>query len=362
MLPRRDTEEIEPLAFPVHKIRSTPTPPPAGANLNGNGFKRKMRFPDHKSPPIHAAMAAPPPYVLPKPVHQGQENRHRTKVLLVHLDSPGQFYVRVDSAQKNFHTLTQQLDSHFSGHTMGTRLDPSDVLPDAMCAVWLNHWNRCKIVRLDKNDVVRVRLIDIGQTISVDATQLFQLDQPRWLDDPPMALQCRLWGIRPAGHMTNWSGSSTDKMKDVVKLSSAFYLQVYCTQEEKAEDGTFQLIHYVRFYYEYLQPGGPLEFDQTLTGCLNDELFKNGLALRQSMAVTVQPSPKRWLPSIALPPELEAIPSWIDEDGHIYIQRIPGPTNHLELISQLLNWHYAKSTPTLADLEHWDKDEPCVAR
>lgn len=98
---------------------------------------------------------------------------------------------------------------------------------------------------------------------------------------PAMALHCRLWGIRPAGHATKWSGSSFDKLKDAIKRSSGLFVQVYFIQEEEIEDsGIFSSVHYVRFYYEYIRPGGPMEFDQTLTCCLNDDLLKDGLALR----------------------------------------------------------------------------------
>lgn len=182
------------------------------------------------------------------------------------------------------------------------------------------------------------------------------------METPALALECRLWGVRPAGHMTKWSGSATDKMRKKIKKCSALFVQVYFVQEELDDTGLFQSVHYVRFYHEYIKPGGPLEFDQTLTGCLNDELLDRGLALRDPMLVTLQPSPKRWLPSVTLPPELEgARPIWMDDDGLLYFHRPIGPTNHVRVINTLINWHYEKSTPTPADLAHWVKDEPCIA-
>ena len=42
------------------------------------------------------------------------------------------------------------------------------------------------------------------------------------------------------------------------------------TYVEIGNTGIFQPVHFVRFFYEYIKPGGPLEFDQTLTGCFND--------------------------------------------------------------------------------------------
>lgn len=270
----------------------------------------------------------------------------------------------MESAQKTFLHLSQQLESHltYDVATADNRLHSTELAAGLICAVRLEQWNRCRIVRLNQDDTVVVRLLDFGRILTVSSNQLFRLDQPHWTAIPATALHCRLWGVRPAGHVSSWSRSSSDKMADSVKLSSSLYIQMYLVEEEESQDGTFQSIHYVRFYYEYLKPGGPLEFDQILTECLNDRLLDSGLALRQQMAVTYQPTPKRWLPSLVLPPELEAIPVLIDNEGLLYIQRQPGPFNHLELITRLLNWHYAKSSPTMKDSSHWEKDEPCVAR
>ncbi|KAI9549848.1 hypothetical protein GHT06_004542 [Daphnia sinensis] len=359
----------------LHKIRTIPTPPPPGAMAT----KRK-RFPAKDWVPTVVNPSAksrstlsmkstvedvPAPIVLPIALSQGQENRHRTKIITTHLNSTGDFYVRVESAQKTYLNLVQQLDSHFSmSSELLEKLEPVDRMTlGQVCAVKLDgQWNRCRVVGTVDDETTSVHLMDVGKT--VNATQLYRLEQPRWMATPVLALHCRLWGIRPAGHATKWSGSSFDKMKEAIKMSSALFVQVYFTQEEEMEDsGTFASVHYVRFYYEYIQPGGPMEFDQTLTCCLNDQLLEQGLALRDPMPVTVQPSPKRWLPSVPLPPELEnAIPIWLDDEGFIYFHRPHGPTNHVKVINKLLEWHYGKSTPTANDLAHWIKDETCVVQ
>jgi hypothetical protein len=78
------------------------------------------------------------------------------------------------------------------------------------------------------------------------------------------------------------------------------------------------------------------------------------------MLGTIQPTPLRWLRSVSLLPEMNAMHIWIDEDGFIYIQRPIGPSNHVAAIDKLLSWHYEKSEPTATDLAHWVKYEPCV--
>lgn len=48
-------------------------------------------------------------------------------------------------------------------------------------------------------------------------------------------------------------------------------------------------------------------------------LLADSFTIRQSMPVMVQPSPKRWLPSLSLPPKLNAIPSCFYDDTNIFI-------------------------------------------
>ena len=133
--------------------------------------------------------------------------------------------------------------------------------------------------------------------------------------------------------------------------------------KEIGDTAIFQPVNFVRFYYEYVEPGGTLEFEQILTKCINDQLVdgEKRLAFREKMLVTIQPTPLRWLPSDTLPPEMEkAMAIWIDEDGLIYIHRPIGLTNHVAAINKFLKWHYEKSEPTTTDMTHWVKDEPCV--
>ena len=343
------------MAWPTcaFKEKSSPTPPPPSVAV-----KRKKRFPASKL--SSNILPIPPPIVLPPAPYQGQENRHRTKVTIIHCGSPGDFTVRVDSGELSFNSLKQYFENQFVFNTYP--LEPPELEPGLVCAIQLEQWNRCQIIRVDSEESILIWLMDLGRKSTVARTQLFRMNQARWLTTPSMALQCRLWGVQPAGHPTNWSHSSIDRMKDVIKTSTAIFVQVYFIQEEETEEGFFIPIHFVRFFYEHLLPGGPLECDVKVTGCLNDELFEDGLALRQPMFVSVQPSPLRWLPSLSLLHQLEAIPIWITDDCYIYIHRVPGPSNHLDAIKKLLNWHYARSTPSLAELSHWEKDEPCVAK
>ena len=102
--------------------------------------------------------------------------------------------------------------------------------------------------------------------------------------------------------------------------------------------------------------------DQIVTGCVNDDLLDNGLALRKRMEVNVQPTVKCWRPSLILPPQLDAIPRWIDSEGFLYIQHLKSsPFCHVDVINKLINWYYTK-TPPEPDTICWEEHAPCVAR
>ena len=108
--------------------------------------------------------------------------------------------------------------------------------------------------------------------------------------------------------------------------------------------------------------GGMALCDQIVTGCVNDDLLDSGLALRKRMEVNVQPTVKCWRPSLILPPQLDAIPRWIDSEGFLYIQHLKSsPFCHVDVINKLINWYYTK-TPPEPDTICWEEHAPCVAR
>ena len=206
---------------------------------------------------------------------------------------------------------------------------------------------------------VQLKLIDVGSIVTLPFSNLYKLED-QWSVSAmtAMAFCCSLWGLRPAGHLTDWSGSSTDTLKDLV-TGRNLYFQTYHAQDE---------VYQVRLYYEYLELGGPLGFDQIKTDSVNDALMEAGLALKsppRSVPLTVQPimrSEWSWPICLTLPPELEAKVVWVSDDGRLYFHHRSGPSHHLEEISRLLNWYYAGSKADDGELEHWIVGEPCIAR
>ena len=333
-------------AVPVYKERIIQMPPPPTA-----GRFRGKRYPTTKTS-YKLADELPAPPVL-RPQHKGHENLRRTKVVVTFFESPGEFYVRLDREQETFRKMSEQLAQQLDSPEL---VPSSELAADLICAVKVEEkWNRCQIVRFNQQEA-EISLLDVGKSISVPLDTIYRLKELRGQKaTPPM--YCRLWGVGPAGHLTDWSSGSAELMAGSVNKAVSVYIQEYLKLlEEEDGNGSFREVRYVRFYHEFVLPG----CDQILTGCVNDDLLDKGLALRKPMEVNIQPMVKRWLPSLSLPPQLDAIPRWIDSDGFLYIQHVKeSPFYHLDVISKLLDWHF--STTTAPPPTDWEQSEPCVA-
>lgn len=166
----------------LHKIQTILLPPPPEVmGAKRKRFPAKDWVPSRIPPSIPAKTTVtdvPVPMVLPLALNHGQENRHRTKVMASQLNSTGDFYVRVESAQKTYLNLVQQLDTHFSiSSEMLEKLKPVAMTTGLVCAVQLDgHWHRGRIVGTVDGQM-SVHLMDVGKR--VNSTQLYRLDQPR---------------------------------------------------------------------------------------------------------------------------------------------------------------------------------------
>jgi hypothetical protein len=176
-----------------------------------------------------------------------EENRHRTKVILTDISSPGHFYVRTDEANKKLLHQTQQLRLYFESH-MSLPLDPEQVVVGLVCALELSpgDWNRCRVLHGKKTgpwqgvDKINVQLIDTGAVVTVTKNRLCYLDQP-WRDSPSLVMRCALWGLRPTGDAVKWPRKSTEEIHEMAKNATALYIQVYHVNDDT---------HYVRLYSE----------------------------------------------------------------------------------------------------------------
>ena len=142
-----------------------------------------QRFVKHavKPKPVPLPVYIPPP----PPIQEGQENHFRTKIIVSHLNSPGDFYLRLVENETIFNNMTSQLDLHFAKSSLLLeQLKPAEVKTVGLvCATNADgQWNRCLIVDIVDDKTVTVRLTDVGKMIKASCTQLFRLDSSRELN------------------------------------------------------------------------------------------------------------------------------------------------------------------------------------
>ena len=90
-------------------------------------------------------------------------------------------------------------------------------------------WYRCRVKEIPAMDGASaiVVLFDVGITIPmVRADQLHRLEN-RHVSEPDLSLHCRLWGVKPAGHLTQWSRTSLEKMMQMLKTAEKLFVQIY---------------------------------------------------------------------------------------------------------------------------------------
>ena len=305
----------------------------------------------------------------------GAKNHSMSRVFVAHVESPGEFYVRLESDQQTYVDMTQRLTARY-GSAGQQELDLLRVFllkPNIICVVYLEEeesWNRCRIIQTpaDPSSLVTVFLMDVGRTLSVELDRLFQLDQSQWIETPSLAWHCRLWGVRPTDHVTDWSCLSTELMLKLINQSTELFQQVYyiVQEEESNADGSFQTVHYVRLYSDCVCFDSSLNNNDLLMCSINDELLKSELVMRQTMLVTCQPSSMRWLSSAPLPPLSTADVIYVNDHGQIYMRRMEEASHHLKAIERLLNWHYNNMITDGGGRYrlpcHWKQNDPCVFR
>ena len=138
----------------------------------------------HSRLPSQLTVYLPPP----PPIHEGQENHFRTKIIVSCLNTPGNFYVRIDENEKIYDNMTLQLDLLFAKYSqleqLYKQLSTAEVKTVGLvCAINDDgHWNRCLVVEIVDDKTVTVRLMDVGKMIMASCTQLFRLDSSRELN------------------------------------------------------------------------------------------------------------------------------------------------------------------------------------
>ena len=86
-------------------------------------------------------------------------------------------------------------------------------------------WYRCKLETLNKHEA-SVLLVDVGSTVAVGGVQLRRLED-RFQEERSLVVRCSMWGLKPAGHVDKWSRTSHDRMTEMFKTASKFFIEIY---------------------------------------------------------------------------------------------------------------------------------------
>ena len=131
----------------------------------------------------------------------------KCEVYVSQVTSPGEFYVQLVSNETALNELLEKVDSLYSGlsETEKTLVEPRAGMP--CCAVQDKVWYRA-VVHDNTDAGVSVKFVDYGNTETVDAQQVKQLDGVLGRL-APFAFECCFAGLRPTG---GWSDDAADQL------------------------------------------------------------------------------------------------------------------------------------------------------
>ena len=131
-------------------------------------------------------------------------------VYIVHIENPDLFYVSLASTRNHVLDLHQNLEIY---HTLSSDLYtlycPKKNLP--CVALYSDTYYRALVLEICASEKVKVQLVDFGNTLIVNKTQL-RVIQDKFLELPIQAIPCRLADVAPLGKF------SWDKMVSILKF------------------------------------------------------------------------------------------------------------------------------------------------
>nr|XP_028582096.1 LOW QUALITY PROTEIN: RING finger protein 17 [Podarcis muralis] len=130
------------------------------------------------------------------------------QVRISHVVSPSKFYVHLMSSEQILKSLQEKMAATY----LESERETVEWKIDMNCAAYLhdlNQWQRGQIRRIVSESKLEVFLIDFGITKTVDIVSLRELEQ-NLKTQKPLAIECSLTDIRPAGGTEQWTGTACD--------------------------------------------------------------------------------------------------------------------------------------------------------
>ncbi|KAM6448641.1 RING finger protein 17 isoform 3-T5 [Liasis olivaceus] len=130
------------------------------------------------------------------------------QVQINHVVSPSKIFVHFTSSEKILKRLQEKM--------VATYFEPENKTVkwevDMNCAAYIcdqNQWQRGQILKIVSEKVVELFLIDLGIVKTMDITYLRELEQ-NLKSIRPLAVECSLTDIRPAGGTEQWTATACD--------------------------------------------------------------------------------------------------------------------------------------------------------
>ncbi|XP_060129818.1 RING finger protein 17 isoform X2 [Zootoca vivipara] len=130
------------------------------------------------------------------------------QVRISHVVSPSKFYVHLMSSEQILKSLQEKMAATY----LESERETVEWKTDMNCAAFvhdLNQWQRGQIRRIVSESKLEVFLIDFGITKTIDTVSLRELEQNLKMHKP-LAVECSLTDIRPAGGTEQWTGTACD--------------------------------------------------------------------------------------------------------------------------------------------------------
>ena len=180
-----------------------------------------------------------------------------------HFENPESFLVVIDSADKKTQKeVIKEIEN------CATRIPLENVEVGAICAVGEAKIRRGKILNINE-DIVEVLLVDFGDIVKCQKSELFELPQKLMTKLTFQTIHCRLIGLRPRFRMVTWPSKQITAVRQLIHNSQQ-PLKMYV--EKKSEKTIEKWDKLGMNFYDVIliNSDGSVLADVAVKGCFAD--------------------------------------------------------------------------------------------
>lgn len=276
------------------------------------------------------------------------EDIFRLPVSILHVTSPGRFFITIPSLEQQIKKLTEEMNEFYS------RSSSSNVTwkKDAKCAVFRYsdmNWYRGIVLEVLSDEKIKVMLKDIAAEETVNKESVQILD-PKFCDVRDGAILCHLSKIKAPGGNDKWPGIACEEFSNEI----AKYQKLYISKTGDVDNGSLP----IELWAKQVMPAGPLDpiVEEWIT--LNQYLLNKGYALPDKSYEREQPTTsaadfmKHLSEAKSISVE-KAIVNWLDQSYQTGRNATPIPTDTNKFLAAIDR----SATPTPCNSHHGEDDD-----